>query len=439
MAECHPEVNIAYANGRVAVLCSSDGNKRFFSESGELLANFDYTGVGFASETVRGVPQTRLVTTRDSGILCGNDGGVKERWMWNPGKRAAARDALKRPVAFALNSFLSLECTGRYDMNIRCRMGTESQVVYVGQPNTRSGCYLDLVVGTQAGGHLLLELPADKSMTLVQRQSGTKMGGADSALAHVQKLNRRLPLPSKTGIEYATMRLRPELAAVEKNLSSIRSTNTTLRARPSCPLGADAAKAPEFATDRLTGCPVTRRGPPGPKAAVSVLRYKGLQSLVAGARADQLIVAMATTRNTGPCREGEKMMTRVQNSWLSASAAAAATTTKGAALTRRSLPQADVEAALDALPTRIVLVDCFHDNRLGEQHAFSTFPMYLMYYNGRLVTCSERFAHFGCDETAFEQQLVISRQRGNTGQYLPDGFAFPRMGEATLLSCAALG
>jgi len=421
---------LKYPTGDAAVLSNKDGSITFFSDANSVvLAHFQY-GVGFISYPSGA---TRAVFTKNGGFVCNQgDGSAGNYFNW----------PLESPFSIVLNSYLTLQCSGRRSaLTINFATGHGTEVFNVGVPvhdNYRSSCKSDPTTG-----RLLVPVDRKKHPGLMERSypsSRQPTGSGD-----------RLPRLSSSGREVADFQLPVQLQTIKNNndwMSSRIGPFTT-------DIGHQMAAIKQLQTDvgKTLGVKKTRAAPPdaddggneslpgfSPEKPASrnklfsvknvplkTLKGGKLTAYLEEIRGDQLCLVCATDNTSKEAKAAASILRAFQAKNLNQ------------LLEQQDLDasKTDVAALLNQLDCQVVLADCLTDRSLGNKYGFAILPMFLIFLGpSDLVFIGNRFVNRSLDAETLEFQVAQSLEAARNGVLLPRSYRFPNAADATFKTAA---
>lgn len=88
-------------------------------------------------------------------------------------------------------------------------------------------------------------------------------------------------------------------------------------------------------------------------------------------------------------------------------------------------------------PYRLLVCNCTSSKMLSERFNFSTYPMFLAYYGGRLVFASTAVAGRGASRDNVQTQLDACLEDAGRGRFLPDDYRFTSSRQVSLMQLNA--
>ena len=395
---------LQYASGRAVVMVNRVNGGKYYcfyddTPSGQVLAAFNFAGIGSATYVGSGAP--RFIATKLGGSVLKEDGNLEKQWSWE--KRGKPAD-LQHAIVLNLNPVIQLRCKNRSSIEISVK--THNQTFQVGQPKSRGDTYLDRVQRKRVDGSLVLDIPTP---TLIERQTAAGAQPAAEAFKLAQEKNWSLPRLSASGRETDSVQVGPSLVdlvqtnrALVKTLKDHRSIigrNILAQEEHLREVWEGKVKFNRSALDAVAKISVASARVPRSKREGEKLQRihpSKLDRRVQNLKGTELLVVLCSTMGTTDCICAEKMMAKVENEW------------------RRQKDQSK----------SIILADCSSCKLLGTRHNFTVYPMCLMYFGQHLAFCCNTYNGFGVAQEDFSQQIKITLRKCQNGQFLPSDFKF---------------
>jgi len=399
----YPSGNVA-----VAVTCPRGGglsHSFYLDGQSKIVASFDNEGVGFVVYPESGAPM--LSITKAGGCLTARDGHLMRKWLW--------KTQLKRlkfgsePIECRINNAMTLSCRSRTKVVVKYELFVEMDF-QVGLPDTKGGS-------------------ETKSHGSSSSSSSSSSGGGgghrnETILEKTQRLNYSLPRLSASGRETkAVLRLPPE--TLKRGIGDIVSIANELQTR----LNSNALKSSitlnkelaEGAGDRIWrdraagkrektikfGSSYTSEYKQVPRTKDPLIRIRTLlpaQMLdtVDASSPSKMIIAVMTSDKYSESRPALKktrwVATQVKKIWK--------------------------EAEKNGVTYSFYEADCSKKNNvLVQRYNLTSYPVWLMWYGGKLLYAGSTFANFGVSKEEFVEHITTLVK--NPGQHFkPEGWKF---------------
>ncbi|GMH57857.1 hypothetical protein TrRE_jg7300 [Triparma retinervis] len=408
-----------YASGNVGVVVNetSAGEYSYFYEDNKartLLASFSPLGTGFVNHT-RKPSAPRFVASKTTGTISDENGNTIEYFDWQP-KRPTCKFGPSKPQKMFINPCLSFFLTDQFDLKVTFRASQGFLEFQVGKPSRPS--YMDKIKKRTLTGHLLLDLPED-TPTLKQRQTLLASNPAAANMKKAQEFGWTLPRASPSGREYAQITVSDDLKPIindgNYSISTLSNFRTTIGANV---LGLktllrETAKDPNASVNlggtaksqdlQVPSAIYKRFAPPPPLP--EIVKNTKLLAHVASESPSQLIVVLCSDRGAGECRIAEKAYARIHK--------------KTNALCKKQ------GIAAEKHTHKLVVCDCSKQpDCIAKRYNFNVYPMYMMYYGGKLVFIGDKFNGFSTAPEDFEKEIVKQNKQARKNIFLPDDYRF---------------